>query len=81
MRFQSKVVEIEASQFLHGATSPIGVRTREDGSCFVVTVHGQETEITSGDWIILEDPPGDGTRAYPCKPDVFERKYEHLKRT
>ncbi len=78
MKFRSKTVEIEANQFFHGATAPIGVRTREDGSCYVVTVHGQETEIAPGDWIILENPPGDGTRAYPCKPDVFERRYEKI---
>lgn len=76
MRFRSKTVVIEANQFLHGATAPIGVRTREDGSCYVVTIHGQETNVAPGDWIILENPPGDGTRAYPCKPDVFDRRYE-----
>ena len=78
MKFQSKLVQIEANQFHHGATAPIGVRTREDGSCYVITIHGQETDIVSGDWIILEDPPGDGTRAYPCRPNVFERRYEQI---
>ena len=78
MKFRSKTVEIEANQFFHGATSPIGVRTREDGSCYVVTIHGQETAIEPGDWIILENPPGDGTRAYPCKPDVFVKRYERI---
>lgn len=76
MRFRSKSVEIEANRFTHGATAPIGVRTREDGSCYVVTIQGEEVAVHEGDWIILEDPPGDGTRAYPCKADVFERKYE-----
>ena len=77
MKFRSKPVEIEANQFHHGATAPIGVRTRENGSCYVVTIHGQETDIVPGDWIILENPPGDGTRAYPCKPDMFARRYEN----
>ena len=79
MRYRSKPIEIEANQFFHAATAPIGVRVREDGSCYVVTIHGQETEIVPGDWIILENPPGDGTRAYPCKPDVFEKRYEKVK--
>ena len=78
MRFRSKPVEIEANQFLHGATAPLGVRTREDGSCYVVTIHGQETDIAPGDWIILE-PQGDGTRAYPCKPNIFEKRYEPIR--
>jgi hypothetical protein len=76
MRFRSKQVTIEANQLHTNATAPIGVRTREDGSCYVVTIHGQETNVWPGDWIILENPPGDGTLAYPCKPDVFERRWE-----
>lgn len=76
MKFRSKASECEANQFFHGATAPIGVRTREDGSCYVVTIQGNEVPIEPGEWIILEDPPGDGTRAYPCKPDVFERRWE-----
>lgn len=77
MKFQSKRIEIEANQFFHGATATLGVRTREDGSCYVVTIHGQETDIAPGDWIIIE-PGSDGTRAYPCKPDIFERRYEPI---
>ena len=76
MRFRSKMVEIEANQFRHGATAPMGVRNREDGSCFVLTINGQEVNVVPGDWIILENPPGDGTRAYPCKPEVFAKRWE-----
>jgi len=79
--YRSKLVEVEANQYHHPATAPIGVRTREDGSAYVITIHGQETAIEPGDWIILENPPGDGTRAYPCKPDVFSRKYEPVHAT
>jgi hypothetical protein len=75
-RFKSKLVEIEANQFLNRGECPLGVLTREDGTHYVVTIHGQETEVMVGDWIILEDPPGDGTRAYPCNPSIFERRYE-----
>lgn len=76
MRYRKRPVVVEANQFLKPGLCPLGVRTREDGSHYVVTIHGQETEIVPGDWIIIEDPPGDGTRAYPCKPDVFARTYE-----
>ena len=81
MIYRSRIVEVEANQFTKSGCCPIGVRTREDGSHYVVTIHGQETEIEIGDWIILEEPRADSTwrkgeRAYPCKPDVFERKYE-----
>jgi hypothetical protein len=78
MKFLSKPVEIEANQFFHGATAPIGVRTREDGSCYVVTIQGQEVNVCHSDWVIIEDPPGDGTRAYPCKADVFSKRYEWI---
>lgn len=75
MRFKSLSVEVEANQFFHGATAPIGVRTRENGSCYVVTLQGEEVNVSPGDWIILENPPGDGTRAYPCSDEVFRKRY------
>ena len=78
MKYRSKPVEIEANQFLKRGECPLGVRTDEDGSHCVVTIHGDKICVEPGDWIILEDPPGDGTRAYPCKPDVFLRKYEKV---
>lgn len=81
MKFRSKPVEIEANQFFGSAIAPIGVRVREDGSCYVVTVQGQEVSVCPGDWIILENPPGDGTRAYPCSPDVFAKRYEQVAAT
>lgn len=41
----------------------------------VVTIHGQKTEVTIGDWIITEP---DGEHFYPCKPDVFELTYDKV---
>lgn len=38
-----------------------------------VTVHGQETNVEVGDWIITEP---DGIHHYPCKPDIFAETYE-----
>ena len=75
MRFRSKTRFIEANQFKNGECV-LGVRTREDGSCYVVTIQGEEVNVKHGEWIIVENPPGDGTRAYPCAADVFERNYE-----
>lgn len=80
MKFQSKHAEIEANQFLKRGECPLGVRTREDGTHYVITINGAEVPVVPGDWIILENPPGDGTRAYPCKPDVFERRWEPYSR-
>jgi hypothetical protein len=39
----------------------------------VTTIHGEDTSVTMGDWIIDE---GDGEHFYPCKPDIFEATYE-----
>jgi hypothetical protein len=42
-----------------------------DGS--VTNIHGQNTAVEIGDWIITEP---DKTHHYPCKPDIFEMTYE-----
>lgn len=42
----------------------------------VTTIHGQETEVAIGDWVIQEP---DGKHYYPCKPDIFEATYEEVK--
>lgn len=39
----------------------------------VVTIHGQKTKVTIGDWILAEP---DGEHFYPCKPNIFEHTYE-----
>ena len=80
MKFRKKPVVIEAEQFLperlplpfdkQGACA-----MRPDGTWYVVTAHGQETNIVSCDWIILE-PNGRGF--YPCKPDIFASTYEEV---
>lgn len=73
MKFRSKPVEIEAEQFVHPATVPCGVHASENGEYWVVTIHGQKTSVALGDWIIQEP---DGEHYYPCKPDIFEKRYE-----
>jgi len=42
---------------------------------FVTTIHGQETKVAIGDWVIREP---DGEHHYPCKPDIFEATYERV---
>lgn len=39
---------------------------------YVVTIHGQDTPVSPGDWIITEP---DGVHHYPCKPAVFAATY------
>lgn len=73
MKFCRKPGLIEANQFQHGATAPLGCRSREDGSTYVTTIHGDDITLVPGDWVIMER---DGVHAYPCKPDVFEATYE-----
>lgn len=117
MKYVKRPIIVEANQFLRHSEAPLGVRGREDGTSYVVTIHGDEIDLAPGDWVILEalkcvrcegdgkahgsdrpfewSGPGtfpgpcpacggagvvsDGTRAYPCKPDVFERTYELVK--
>jgi hypothetical protein len=39
----------------------------------VTTIHGEDTKVVVGDWIITEP---DGESHYPCKPDIFAARYE-----
>lgn len=39
----------------------------------VTTIHGQQTDIVEGDWVL---PESDGEHFYPCKPDIFEATYD-----
>ena len=65
-----------------GATYPKGLRLSSASSYrgelrswygAVTTIHGQEAQVTIGDWIITEP---DGEHFYPCKPDIFAEIYE-----
>lgn len=78
-KYCSKPVIIEAVQW-HGprkngpTPTPEGVNyDREADKFFVVTIHGQVTYLAAEDWIITEP---DGIHHYPCKPDIFVKKYE-----
>ena len=39
----------------------------------VTTIHGQDTIVVPGDYIL---PEPDGIHFYPCKPDIFESTYD-----
>lgn len=76
-KFVARPVVIEAEQFT-GAYFPKGLC--ESRSCFLAdkihvhTTHGKQPVIVEkGDYII---PEPDGNGFYPCKPDIFEAKYE-----
>lgn len=63
-------VTVDAEQFVN--TSLRGVRTREDGTAYVITIQGQKVTVSPGEWIIDE---GDGIHFYPCADEVFRRLY------
>jgi hypothetical protein len=82
-RFRSKIVEIEAVNWngegLALGEIPEWLRTalmaeavKRDGETLKInTLEGVMT-VSPGDWIIR----GTEGELYPCKPSVFERKYE-----
>jgi hypothetical protein len=76
MKYRSKPKIVEANQFLKHGECPVGLMTYENGKHYVITAQGVRVMVEVGEYVILEDPPGDGTRAYPCAADVFERSYE-----
>lgn len=80
-KYQKRPIIVEASQFTHPATAPIGVKTREDGTCYVITIHKDEIDVFPSDWIVLENTPSDpycGVLAYPIKNDVFVNTYDPI---
>jgi len=90
-KFRSKPVEIEAVQLtreladdclLNGKPLPSGVMfrgqvtpsTKQWFGNLVCNSRQGEVSAVFDDWIIEE--PGAPGLCYPCKPDVFEQKYE-----
>lgn len=79
-KFRKRPVVVEAEQFHYPAktrkTVP-GVNPPMRGDpkqrYYVVTAHGQQAFLESGDWVIAEP---DGRGYYPCKPDIFAATYE-----
>jgi hypothetical protein len=80
--FISIPTEIQAEQWFPGKqvegvterfyTHPNNNTKRSSGYGTCITIHGQETSVDPGDWIITEP---DGIHHYPCKPDVFAKRY------
>ena len=76
MKFRRKSAkDIEANQFTHPATSPLGVMTEEDGRAYVVTMHEQKVYLVPGDWVVREP---DGVHYYPIKDSVFKATFEQV---
>lgn len=69
-KYRSKPFEFEAAQWFKDGDHP-AVKPTYGGFC-VMTRQGT-ARVDPGDWIITL--PGTG-ETYPCKPDVFEDKYE-----
>lgn len=82
MQYRSKPVEIEAWQFELGSRGPDWLQEAvndgrvwyQGGESPYMTIRTLEGEMRAnlGDWIIR----GTEGELYPCKPSVFERKYE-----
>lgn len=70
-RYRTKPKEKVAEQWQPGKTIP-GVHYKR-GRAFVITIHGQETLIAPGDFIVQEP---DGIHYYPCKPDIWLAGHE-----
>lgn len=92
-KFQSRAVIIDAVQLTrqrafdyhrgvellpNGLVMEIGSR-REEGDILEFWCHTRQGDVQAelDDWIIQES---DGSGCYPCKPDVFEARYEPLQR-
>lgn len=77
LTYRKKPVVVMAEQFFEAIpASPMLLKLIHPGQqhYYVITIHGQETYVADGDWIIRET--GTEDRAYPCKPDIFEKTYE-----
>jgi hypothetical protein len=75
-KYRRKPIVIEANQFWHAATGPLGTCVEEDGRAYVVTAHEQKVYLEPGDWIVAE--PGVPNRFYPIKPEIFSSTYEAI---
>ncbi len=75
-KYRKRPIVVEAFQWLasHGVGQGV-LWNSIKGHYYVVTIHGQETIVNSGDWIIMEL---DFVHHYPCKPDVFAATYEEV---
>lgn len=75
-KFRSKPVTIEAVQWHKHGDHIAVTRNPHEEHYSVMGVQGW-VRVDPGDWII-EEPmaPRKGEFFYPCKPDVFELKYE-----
>jgi hypothetical protein len=94
MRYRSKPVEIEATQWFPGTDIP-GVRMEtpdqaydevegreystkriaREPRAYVITIHHEKAHLAPGDYVITEP---DGVHHYPCKPGIFEKRYEPI---
>lgn len=82
MKYKTKPVIIEATQFKAGSPEPKGMHlwpdengaTPRDMSWGYCDTRQGRVHVQADDWIITLS---DG-ESYPCKPDVFENKYEPI---
>lgn len=77
MFFKTKPVTIEAIKFTEDCELPAWVHNFMVKTEKSVKVHGAQgwVDVELGDWLIKE-PEGKG--CYPCKPSIFQNKYQEL---
>ncbi len=76
-KYESLPTIIEAEQWFPGKDIE-GVVYKGGDLAVCVTIHGQQTDIAPGDYIITEP---NGVNHYPCKPELFEKRYRPIEET
>ncbi len=76
-RYRSRPAEVEAVRWWDPQDPPEGVTRvhKDDHDYWVGTVQtvGGPATVYQGDYVVAESVPG---KFYPCKADVFERRWE-----
>lgn len=92
MRYRKRVIEVEAMQFTEESKQLVfnwirGVQLNIEPSkdingkpiLLIPTLEG-EMICSLGDYLIKEPFPTDWRKFYPCKPEIFEKTYEVIKK-
>jgi hypothetical protein len=76
-KYRSRPTECEAQQWFPGIqVEGVKFRKNDDGEDqpYVITAAERVVDIDPGDYVIRE--PGGLPGFYPCRPEVFERRWE-----
>lgn len=90
-KYKSKVVEIEATQLINNEFRSLDdiplsdcknwiVGNDEEGFFVGIPTLEGVMKARNNDYIIKEPFPINDRMYYPCKPDIFEQRYEKLQK-